>query len=221
TGARTRVLLLAINEDADAPAQDAIANLSRDAFAPTLATLGHSRFALPQDVAHLILPLSSDAAAKAIAALDPDVLVDFSGMTASTGPLLAQRPARQTWTLAPLPHATPLVDRTFAHSQGLVAALRELHDAHDGRNDCELDAATMSAIWTEAVREHQRGNRPAALAGYARVLEHQPGFAPAHYLSGAAQRDGGQESAARSAFASARVVAPHYPRPGHLAPTLP
>ncbi len=68
----------------------------------------------------------------------------------------------------------------------------------------------MSKIWTEAVREHQRGDRAAALAGYARVLEEQPGFALAHYLSGVAQRDEGEVAAAHSAFAAALTAAPHY-----------
>jgi predicted O-linked N-acetylglucosamine transferase (SPINDLY family) len=209
-GDRTRVLLLAVNESAESAVPEAAANLSPEAFALTAATLGPARSAMPSGVTHLILPISSDAAAKAIAALDLDVLVDLAGMSASTGTLLAQRPARQTWTLAPLPHAPPLIDRAFAEPRALAEALRHLHDARDRASDCALDASAMSAVWTEAVREHQRGERASALAGYARVLEQQPAFAPAHYLSGAAHRDDGDTAAARAAFAAALVAAPHY-----------
>jgi len=56
----------------------------------------------------------------AIAALDPDILVDFAGMTAATFPLLSQHPARQTWTIAELPYPAPLVDRTFADFDALA-----------------------------------------------------------------------------------------------------
>ena len=209
-GERTRVLLLALDESADSVAQDVMMSLSRDAFAVILATLGPARLAIPQGVTQLILPISSDPATTAIAALDPDVLVDLTGMKAPTGALLALRPARQTWTLGDLPHAKPLVDRSFVDPRALATALLTLHGARDRANDCALDAASISAIWTEAVQEHQRGDRAAALAGYARVLEQQPGFAPAHYLSGVAQRDEGEVAAARASFAAALIAAPRY-----------
>ncbi len=60
------------------------------------------------------------------------------------------------------------------------------------------------------MRAHQRGDRQVARDAYAKVLEVQPEFAPAHYLTGILDRDGGDAVSARRAFASALAVAPGY-----------
>ena len=210
-GERTRVLLLAVDASADSAVLDAMAKLAPETFALTVATLGSPRFAIPQGIAHLILSPSLDAtAASAIAALDPDVMIDFSGMSVATGSLLAQRPARQTWTTASLPHAPPLVDRAFDDFHALASALRSLHHARGQVDECPLEASAMAGVWRETLRLHQQGERATAIAGYARVIELQPGFASAHYLSGVAQREEGEHATANAAFAAALALAPRH-----------
>ncbi|HEV2220693.1 MAG TPA: hypothetical protein VGV08_09055, partial [Casimicrobiaceae bacterium] len=61
------------------------------------------------------LPASPDAAARAIAALDLDVLIDAGGVAHASGPLLALRPARRVWALdrADAPAVSALADRVF------------------------------------------------------------------------------------------------------------
>ena len=53
------------------------------------------------------------------------------------------------------------------------------------------NAAAMAKLWTDAVREHQRGELAAAREKYAHVLALQPGYAPANFLLGVMQRDSG------------------------------
>ncbi len=62
------------------------------------------------------LPASPEAAARAIAALDLDVLIDAGGVAHASGPLLALRPARRVWALdrADAPAVAALADRVFA-----------------------------------------------------------------------------------------------------------
>jgi len=210
-GQRTRVLMLAVEASNEAVVAEVIAGLAPETFALTVATLGPPRFAMPQRVAHLVLPSALDAvAARTISAFDPDVMIDFAGMGAATAALLAQRPARETWTSASLPHADPLVDRAFDDIGALVAALQSLHAARNSRDDCPLEAPALASLWTEALRAHQQGDRATAIAGYARVIEVQTGFAPAHYLSGMARREDGDEAGARNAFTAALTLAPGY-----------
>jgi predicted O-linked N-acetylglucosamine transferase (SPINDLY family) len=211
-GARTRVAVLVPASDIDSDAVRALMRLPREDFAITLAVLGVPPKALPKEATGIVLPVPHDAAAaKAIAAQDPDVLVDLAGMRAPIGSLLAQRPARAVWTLSTLrvPHAAPLADRRFGDVDSLAAALVARHRARDAGQDCPLEGAALAALWTDAVRAHQAGDRAAALAGYAKVLELQPGFAPAHYLSGVALRDNASPDA-RAAFAAAIATAPGY-----------
>jgi predicted O-linked N-acetylglucosamine transferase (SPINDLY family) len=211
-GAPTRIVALVRGRDLDSAPVGAIARLPRDAFAITFAMLGAPQVSVPQDAGGIVLPAPPDgAAAKAIAAQDADVLVDLAGMEAAAGPVLAQRPARQVWSLSTLrsPHAQPLVDRAFADTDSLIAALAALHETRDRATDCPLDGAALAGLWTGAVRAHQQGDRAAALSGYARVLELQPGFAPAHYLSGIVLREEGA-ARARAAFEAALAAAPRY-----------
>ncbi len=209
-GKRTRVVVLAVGECVDSATLEALTALASTAFAVTVATVDSSRLRLPPGVAQLVLADTDAAAGTSIAALDADVLVDLEGMNVATPTLLAQHPARHVWTIAALPYATPLVDRAFEHADALVAALRSLDDARDSSADCPLDAAAMAAVWTDALRTHQQGDREAAIAGYGRALQLQPGFAPAHYLLGVAQRDAGEVASARDAFAAALALAPAY-----------
>jgi predicted O-linked N-acetylglucosamine transferase (SPINDLY family) len=157
------------------------------------------------------VPGSDDA--RRIAALDPDLLLDLAGLTAAGGPLLAQRPARAIATRADArwAHVAPLVDPAWVFSGRSVADLLAAGTAAAERAPgCGLDVAAMSALWNDAVAAHQRDDRDAALAGYAQVLEQQPGYAPAEYLRGIAARDGGDRAAAKAFLAAAIAAAPRY-----------
>ncbi len=211
-GAATRVVVLVPGDGLLTGAVAAIDALPRDAFALTFAVLGAPQSALPPDAGGFVLATPPDAAAaRAIAAQDADVLVDLAGMEGAAGPILAQRPARRIWTLSSLglPHAEPLVDRAFGDAAALVAALAALHESRDRAGDCAVEAAALAAAWTDAIRAHQQGDRAAARAGYARVLELQPGYAPALYLDGVARREDG-DADARAAFEAALEAAPRY-----------
>ncbi len=211
-GTHTRVVVVVPANAIESGALRAIAGLPRDAFRVTLAVLGVPASPLPQNAVGLVLPAPPDTAAtNAIAAQDADVLIDLAGMEAAAGSLLAQRPARTIWTLSTVhaPHAAPLVDRNFDDAKALIGALAALHEARDGAADCTVDGAALTALWTDAVRAHQAGDGAGAVAGYAKVLELQPGFAPAHYLSGIALRDRASADA-RAAFAAALTAAPRY-----------
>ena len=212
-GPATRVVVLVTGDGLSTDAVGAIAAMPRDAFALTFAVLGTPQSALPKDAGGFVLATPPDAAAaKAIAAQDADVLVDLAGMEGAAGPVLAQRPARRIWTLSSLrlPHAEPLVDRAFGDAPALVAALVALHESRDRASDCPVEAATLAGMWTDAIRAHQQGDPCRRRApGYSRVLELQPGYAPALYLEGVARREEG-DADARASFQAALEAAPRY-----------
>jgi len=175
-----------------------------------VATLGESPELTGGAV--LALPAAPDGAdARRLAALDPDVIVDFAGLASRSGALLAKRPARLAVTIAgPLAHSRPLVDEVLPDAHALIERLRALAAALPPSRDGEADAATLAATWTEAVAAHQRGDRAAADAGYASVLATQPGFAPAHFLAGRLAADAGALAEARTRFAAALAHSPDY-----------
>ena len=146
--------------------------------------------------------------AKVIAARDCDVLVDATGLTAATASLLVARPARACWALAtgaPV-HREPLVERTFATGDALETALRELHAAQSTGSGCPLSADELAALWDTSVRQHQQGDLAAAAVGYGKVVEVQPGFAPALHLLGVVALAQGERERARDAFDAALAV---------------
>ena len=165
-----------------------------------------------------------DAASAAwLAEADFDAIVDLAGMTAATGPLLAQRPARSIWTLDALfaAHAAPLIARRLpaprsgnaadlrAHRQDIEAAVAaaiasELPPARA----CPAPADALSRRWHEAVHAHQAGDAGPALAAYRDVLELQPDFARARYLLGRLLRDQGQQAEALQQLTLAVDAAP-------------
>ncbi len=199
--------------DAISTAMAAIAALPRDAFAVMFATLGVTEASPIDGAPNMVLPLRSDeTVAKTMAALDPDVLIDFAGLGAATGSLLAQRPARAIWTLAtvPLRNSVPLVDRVIDDVASLQDALASLDIGRDPGDDCPLDASSMAAAWAAAVLAHQQGDLATAIAHYDRVLTLQPDYAPAHYLAGVARRDANDVAGARDSFAAAIATAPGY-----------
>jgi len=174
-----------------------------------------------------VLPAEPDAAARAIATLDLDVLLDVSGVRVATGPLLARRPARRIWALdvpdAPSPR--PLVDRRFgdadvrppsmssdspAHAtlRSLHTALDELQDAVAAEPASPLTAAQLSVQWEASVSAHRQGDTTQARAGYAAILEAQPAHAPALYLAGEAARIGLDDATALAHFRAAVAAVP-------------
>ena len=215
---RVVVILGAAVDDVVRAAATALAALPRNAYEVTFALVGVGL--MPQSLIAtedaralpvIELPSVPDAgAARRVAALVPDVLVDLAGLTAATGQLLAQHPARTTLTLGDLaaPNVDPLVDRTLATVGELIESLRQERANGVPSPPTAPEPGTMAALWEEAVRTHQRGDRALARDQYARVLELQPGFALAHYLRGVLSREEGDSAAARDDFLAALAVAP-------------
>jgi len=135
-----------------------------------------------------VLPMDADTAARSIATLDLDVLIDVAGLEAPYGPLLARRPARELWAFRQdesLPGTMPLYDRTFdARLEPLVDALGDVQRALPGLRTTRVGAAELATLWEDAVHAHQRGDATAARAGYSSVLDVQPDSVPALYLAG-------------------------------------
>ena len=194
--------------------QDAVRKLELTDVTMTVVCAGSAdltRAALPE-ISPLTefreLPPHPDAThARALAGDDPDVLVDLAGMHAATGLFLAARPARSVWSLATtVPgHAPALVDQTLANVDQLAVRLRELC-AGPFPEAPSTDA--LAEWWDAAVQAHQRGDADAAAAGYARVLDAQPDYAPAHRLSAVLARDHGDPGEADREFARAVALAP-------------
>ncbi len=163
---------------------------------------------LPPTITFLPLPPFPDAThARALAARDPDVLVDLAGLHAATGLFIAARPARKLWSMSAVSprHAPALIENVHLTSDELAAGLRTLRD--DLRPDAP-SAADLAAWWDAAVRAHQQGDATAAGAGYARVLSAQPGYAPAHRLAAVLARDHEETEVAEREFARAVALAP-------------
>ncbi|MEO8345765.1 MAG: tetratricopeptide repeat protein [Betaproteobacteria bacterium] len=157
---------------------------------------------------YLRLPPQPDAThARGLAGNDLDVLIDLAGMRASTGLFLAARPARHVWSLhTVLPgHAPALIERIFETAEQLASELRALRT--DGAPPGP-SAQALSGWWDAAVRAHQQADTTSALAGYARVLEAQPDYAPAHRLTAVLARERGDVDVAGREFERAVALAP-------------
>jgi predicted O-linked N-acetylglucosamine transferase (SPINDLY family) len=163
------------------------------------------------------VPDAPDAAARTVAALDLDVLIDATGIGTGSGPLAALHPARAWWAVAidgdPVPEA--LYDRVFrGDGDTCVAMLRSALDALyadiDAQPCASIGAAELSQQWTTAVGAHRAGDVEAARSGYAAVLAQQPEFAPAHFLKGAVARDAGGTDEAQAEFGAAVALAPDF-----------
>lgn len=166
----------------------------------------------PEVIRIIELPANPGLAeAKYLAALDPDVLLDFAGLTLPVGPLLAQRPARAILTSADItvPVPVPLVDKTLLSLSALEIELLASIAAMDA-SSTTLTAAGLAALFTQAVQWHQAGNHLDAVERYDEVLALQPGYAPALLLRGALRRDGGDLEHALADFMAATTSAPRY-----------
>src|SRR6185437_2564367 len=162
-------------------------------------------------------PAFGDEAARVVATLALDVLIDFAGVRLASGPLLALHPARALWIVSPPPQPSLrlLADRVFMPVGApvpaeMITALRELHGFVAKVPCSALTAEELSACREDAVRAHQRGEFDTARAGYARVLDAQPGHAPVLYLTGVAARTAGEDVTARECFRAAVAAAPAY-----------
>ena len=186
----------------DAAAERVVAAL-RFAFDPTVVDLAS-------------LPPDADAAARALATHDFDVLLDVGGLAHASGPLLALRPARQVWGVAEAPSlALPaLVDRIFTGSADeLVAALAEEAKAIDRaavESDLPPSPAELAARRDKAVIAHRDGDLDAARAGYDAIVAQQPDDPQTLYLRAVLERDRGNVESALADLRAAVDAAPGY-----------
>jgi len=223
-----RVIVLAGSQSSPAgeAAVRTLAGLAHADFTLTWVTLLHSPAHMPQAQDDSSRSGSAGAAsetlvlrgipgainARQLAALDADVVLDLAGMAQPTGALLAQDIARTAVTLSTLDlcNVGPLVDRSLGSVEELAAVLAAMHHDVGSHAAASLKASELSAVWDDAVRTHQRGDRVGALAAYDQLLREEPDFASGHYLRGVALRDGGDAAAARRSFDAAVQAAPRF-----------
>lgn len=73
-----------------------------------------------------------------------------------------------------------------------------------------LSAAEAHALFQRAVKAHQSGDLPGAEASYRQLLEEQPDYVPALYLSGMLSRSQGEIDSALAKLEAAVRAEPHY-----------
>ena len=162
------------------------------------------------------LPADADVAARGIAALDLDVLLDFAGLQAPLGPLLARHPARTIILVddGSGPVASGLADRVVSATTDAVdpvaAALSALHADIARQPAASMTVADLAALWDQSVHAHRRGDVQAAAAGYAKFLWVQPDSPSALFLRAELARAGGDIAQAREDLRAAVRVAPGF-----------
>jgi predicted O-linked N-acetylglucosamine transferase (SPINDLY family) len=162
------------------------------------------------------LPVEPDAAARGIAALDLDVLLDWAGLHAPLGPLLALHPARVVVGVDDDrgPIASGLADRVVrATSEAVdpvVEALVALHADVERQPAASMTVGDLAALWDRSVHAHRRGDIEGAAAGYAKFLAVQPDSASARFLRSELARAGGDISQAREDLRAAVRAAPGF-----------
>ena len=188
--------------------------------------------AAPSDANVRAIPPVAETAARALASLDLDVLIDLAGVSRPWGPLLALRPVRTIWSVerAGIPALHALADRTFAQgdaaadapaggagaqagdavANALAAALHELRASIAVSPASPTTARELADRFTGAVEAHRAGDVAAARSGYASVLAAQPDHAPTLHLAAELARDGGDEAAAVAHLRAAVRAAPGY-----------
>ena len=219
-GSRLRVLALlpAHVDSVVASIATELGGLSGDAVELALMIAGGTPslppgFALPAAVPILALPARpEEGAARAMAAFDPDVVVDLCGVAEPVGPVLALRPGRVIVTVASLgaPTVPPLVDRVLADQAALIEFIEATRRSLPEQPECAADRVELLRVWQEGVRAHSNKDTTRALTAYARMLELQQGHPEAAYLLGVCRRDEGDLEAAAAAFAIALEGAPGY-----------
>ncbi|HEV8502734.1 MAG TPA: tetratricopeptide repeat protein [Casimicrobiaceae bacterium] len=148
--------------------------------------------------------------ARALAAADPDVLIDLCGIARPMGPLLAARPARLVLSTADAPHlAMPLVDDLVANEPGAWHdILAGMFAAMAGSASANSGADALRTTLEQAIAAHREGRLDAAAASYGDVLAEQPAHASTLHLRGALHRDAGNQALAQADFTAALAVAP-------------
>lgn len=192
-----------------------------DAGKPSPATLA----ALDGVPVTALGPAPDRSIAQTLAQADLDAIIDLAGMTAATGPLLAQRPARGIWTTDALfaAHAVPLITQSLpaprsaagehlrAHRMDVEAVLgAALAPWLSPAVCCPLPARAMAELWRDAVRAHQAQDGEAAIAAYRAVIALQPDFSRAHYLLGVLLRDQDRPADALRHLSAALRAAPAF-----------
>ena len=161
-----------------------------------------------------VLPVDPDIAARAIASLDLDVLIDTAGARMPTGPIFARHPARQLWgvkgdgVIATVPPLARVFDDVDSHR--LADALVELDDEVRCANSIDVDAVQFDRRWNDAVQAHRSGNNEDAIVGYDEVLRAEPEYAPALYLRGLLARSLSDIAGARDRLHGALAAAPRF-----------
>ena len=163
-----------------------------DAFRATTFVSAEARAAGSDDAAVRVLPADPDIAARGIASLDLDVLIDFAGVRMPSGPIFARHPARLLWGMRTdgVPVAATLLARVFAEDQrdALTDALLQLNAAVISGESIDLDAMRFDQRWNAAVEAHRAGENEKALAGYEGLIRIAPAYVPALYLRGVLAR---------------------------------
>jgi len=151
--------------------------------------------------------------AAALAAVDPDLLLDFAGLDAATGSLLALRPAHRTAgvKLAAPPHAELLVDEVVAADAESIRALlaAQVGSLH-ARDASPLRADELAAAMERDVALHRGGDLDAARGGYDHLLAAQPGHAPTLHLLATLLREQKDDDGAARAWQLALDAAPAF-----------
>ena len=162
------------------------------------------------------LPVDPDVAARGIAALDLDVLLNFAGLQAPLGPLLARHPARVVVFVDDDrgPVASGLADRVVRAATDTVdpvaEALVALHADVERQPAASMTVGDLAALWDQSVHAHRRGDAETAAAGYAKFLAVQPDSASARFLRSELARAGGDISQAREDLRAAVRAAPGF-----------
>ena len=219
-GDRLRILMLLPSgvDDAVASIVSALGRLPVATIDLALAVVGGisslpSELAVPEAAPILALPSRPDAASmRTLATFDADIVIDLCGMAEPVGPALALRPGRSIVSVADIhsPPAAPLVDRVLADAEDLIEYVVTRQRLVAGEPACAADRDELGRVWRDAVNAHSSENRTAAMAGYARILEMQPGYAQAEYLLGVCRRDEADLEGAAEAFAMALRDNPGY-----------
>jgi predicted O-linked N-acetylglucosamine transferase (SPINDLY family) len=220
TGESLRVVaLLPPDDDAAVRAMRLLADVvaRRPATAWTLVVAGDARAlplgALPGAIVRAWPPNADAGFADAIAASDPDLLLDLAGIALSSGAVLARHPAPMVASAgidAPA-HEQPLIDEQVTPDAESLAGLLERAAAHAGARDrCALGLAELGRAYERAVSSHRDGRSDDAKAEYDAVLAVQPAHAPTLHLAAALAREGGDVDRADALLRRALRVAPGF-----------
>jgi predicted O-linked N-acetylglucosamine transferase (SPINDLY family) len=169
--------------------------------------------ALQGAVVRVIAPGSEGAAAEALAAADPDLLLDLAGIGAPSGALLVRRPAPLALGAAiDVPaQAPPLVDaRVDPSAAGIADALARARAVARARPQCAMTANELRAAFARAVEAHRDGRADEARALYETVLAVQPRHAPTLHLAAGLAREQGEQDVASALLGRALDAAPGF-----------